>query len=144
MNDKRVMILVIFVFAIILLGCGIYLFKANINNETNGTGGLTSDKKYKDLIIEDIEIVDDEYEGQVSKQLTFSAYNNSSKSFEKELVKITFLDKNDKTVCKTYAYIPTLKKRQSTKISVIIESECTKAYTFKIEEKEKGEINEVK
>lgn len=144
MNGKRLVLLVIFIFAIVLLCCGIYLFKVDVSNEVSEEVGLTSDKKYKDLIIKDIEIIDDKYDKEVIKQLTFSIYNETSKNVAGEFVKITFLDKDDKTVCETYTYIPDIKKKQSTKISMTIESKCVDAYTFKIEKEEKGEINEIK
>ena len=144
MNGKRLVLLVIFIFAIVLLCCGIFIFKANVTNEVSEEVGLTSNKKYKDLIIKDIEIIDDQYSKEGIKQLTFNIYNESTKKFAGEFVKITFLDKDDKTICETYTYIPDIKNKQSTRISMTIESKCVVAYTFKIEKEEKGEINEIK
>lgn len=123
-NVKAMAISVIIIIVLFTIyGLKLFSDKENYNGPIKVSNKITTDKKYKNLDITNIKV----FKLKKLYHINFDVNNNSEKKFQKQSIKLVFLDENKNVLKKKNVVIPDTDIGSKNSIDVVIEEKETKS-----------------
>lgn len=114
-----IIIIVLFTF----YGLKLFNDKENYNGPIKVSNKITTDKKYKNLDITNIKV----FKLKKLYHINFDVNNNSKEKFQKQSIKLVFLDENKNVIKKKTITIPETGVGDKNSIDVVISEKETKS-----------------